>query len=87
MNSKNLVTSAKFAFEFSFELVESVLDVSSLVSFHVHVESVFSVFSLESFDVFVEFDLLAFSIMSFFDSSNAFYLFSTSSNFIYSNFQ
>jgi hypothetical protein len=86
-NFKNLVASLKFAFEFFFEIVESVFDVSSLVSFHVHVEFAFFVSSLDSFDVLVELDLLASSIMFFFDSSNAFYLSSTSSNFIYSNFQ
>jgi hypothetical protein len=86
-NFKNFVASSKSAFESSFEVVGSAFDVSSLVSFHVHVESALSVFSFESLDVFVEFDLLASSTMSFFDSSNASYLSSASSNFIYSNFQ
>jgi hypothetical protein len=86
-NFKNLVAFSKFAFKFSFELVESVFDVSSFVFFHVHVEFAFFVFFLESLDVFIELDLLAFSTMSFFDSSNAFYFSSISSNFIYSNFQ
>ncbi len=86
-NFKNFVAFSKSAFESSFEIVEFAFDVSSFVSFYVHVESTFFISSLESLDVLVEFDLLASSIMSFFDSSNAFYLFSTSSNFIYSNFQ
>jgi hypothetical protein len=86
-NFKNLVAFAKSASESSFEFVEFVFDVFSFVSFHVHVESALSVSSFESLNVLVEFNLLAFSIMSFFDLSNAFYLFSTSSNFIYSNFQ
>jgi hypothetical protein len=79
--------SAKFAFEFSFKFVEFVFDVSSFVSFHVYVESALFVSSFESFDVLVELHLLASSIMFFFDSSNASYFSSTSSNFIYSNFQ
>ncbi len=77
----------KFDSESFLVFVESVFVVSSLVSLHVHVETALSVSSLASFDVFVEFDLLAFSTVSSFDSFNASHFHSTSSNFIYSNFQ
>jgi hypothetical protein len=83
----NLVASVKSDFEFFLVFVESVFVVSFLVSFHVHVETASSVFSLASLDVFVEFDLLASSIVFFFDSFNASHFHSTSSNFIYLNFQ
>ncbi len=77
----------KFDFESFLVFVESVLVVSSFVSFHMHVETVSSVSSLASLDVLVEFDLLAFSTVFSFDSFNASHFHSISSNFIYSNFQ
>ncbi len=83
----NFVAFVKSDSESLLVLVESVLVVSSFVSFHVHVETVLFVSFLASFDVFVELDLLASSIMFSFDSFNASHFHSISSNFIYSNFQ
>ncbi len=83
----NLVASVKSDSESSFVFVESAFVVSSLVSFHVHVETALFVSSFASFDVLVEFDLLASLTVFSFDSFNASHFHSTSSNFIYSNFQ